>query len=54
MEESMTEERKTSHRSFVLAWNHGGITSLRLLDDVFDTDRGFTKYVKPAQAQLGE
>jgi hypothetical protein len=36
--DDMTEEREPSHRSFVLAWNHGGITSLKLLGDVFDTE----------------
>jgi len=34
----MTEERKTSRRNFVLAWNRGGITSLRLLEDIFPTE----------------
>jgi hypothetical protein len=33
----MTESRGSRTR-FVLKWNDGGITSLKLLDDVFDTD----------------
>jgi hypothetical protein len=31
-------ESRGSQTRFVLKWNDGGITSLKLLDDVFDTD----------------
>ena len=41
-------ESRNSQAPFVLKWNDGGITSLKLLDDVFDTD-----YIWPGET-LGE
>ena len=38
MKENVAEGRKAFRRNFVLAWNYGGITSLKLSEDVFDTD----------------
>jgi len=41
-------ESRNSQAPFVLKWNYGGITSLKLLNDVFDTD-----YIWPGET-LGE
>ncbi len=39
---------KTPQRRFLLAWNNGGITSLKLQDDAYDTE-----YITPGET-LGE
>jgi hypothetical protein len=41
-------DSRGSQTRFVLKWNDGGITSLKLLDDIFDTD-----YIWPGET-MGE